>query len=494
MKTLKRIFLASGVFLATGCANFFDINTDPNNPASSSEAITFPAAVSSAAYVFGGVNYQVLGCFWSQYWTQATDATQYVNIDRYNMQSDAMDGRAYQELYSGALNDFDYVSKVAASKGNWIYYLMAETMKAYTFQMLADLYDKIPYREALQGAAGNTAPKFDDGELVYDSLISKLDQALAKDFSLSSVIVPGKDDLVYGGSLDNWIRFANTLKLKIFIRQSLKRPQVAAAGIKKLYDAGAKFLEADATMSQFTAEVNRRNPFYESQIASGSPRRGYVDVVASNTMIKFLTRDNADPADDDPRLPGLYNRSQTGNLFRGLDQGDFNSSTALKGYRNFAQPNIQATTPVYFMTVSESYLLQAEAILRFPTETGKSDADAQTLYNQAVSSHCSSLGVSSAGLLGPGQVYEFKGTTAEKLEAVAIQKWVALCNREGLESFFETNRTRIPETKLPFSPSKENVTNNIFPRRLLFPLSEIQRNPNTPTQVPLTTKVWWDIN
>jgi hypothetical protein len=476
------------VYFTAGCGTFYDINTDPNNPSTSSESVTFPAGVSSAAYVFGGVNYQVLGCFWSQYWTQATDASQYGQIDRYNMQSDAMDGRAYQELYNGALNDLEYVSRLSASKRNWQYYLMAEVMKAYIYQMLADLYDKVPYREALRGAEGILTPKFDDGQVIYDSLISKIDQALAKDFTLSTVIKPKTDDLLYNGDLNSWIRFANTLKLKIYIRQSLKRPEVARAGIQKMYTAGAQFLVSNAAMTQFNTEQNRRNPFYETQIAAGTGRRGYVDVVASNTMLNLLTNNN------DPRRNALYNPSQIGALYRGLDQGDYTSNTAPKGYRNFAQPNIQATTPVYFMTNSESYLLQAEAIKRFPAETGKSDADAKALYEQAINAHCSMLGVSSAGLYGSGNPYEYKGTDADKLDAIAIQKWIALCNIEGLESFFETNRTRAAERLVPLTASKENNTNNVFPRRLLFPLSERQRNPNTPAEVPITTKVWWDVN
>ena len=67
---------------------------------------------------------------------------------------------------------------------------------------------------------------------------------LCQDRALS--VVPGTDDLVFQGDMTKWVKFANTLKLKLLIRQSESRPNVTTAGVQALYAAGAEFLDADA--------------------------------------------------------------------------------------------------------------------------------------------------------------------------------------------------------------------------------------------------------
>ena len=64
--------------------------------------------------------------------------------------------------------------------------------------------------------------------------------------------------------MDKWVAFANTLKLKIFLRQQNARPQVAESGINDLLNSGADFLDVDAAMTQFEDAPNKSNPLYES--------------------------------------------------------------------------------------------------------------------------------------------------------------------------------------------------------------------------------------
>ena len=85
-----------------------------------------------------------------------------------------------------------------------------------------------------------------------------------------------------------------------------------------------------------------------------------------------------------------------------------------------------------------------------------------------------------------------------------------MAGSQGIESFFETNRTHCPQTtdvryviggnnhgyskwhggELMYSVG--GVTGGQFPKRLLFPNIERQVNSNTPPEVPIITKVWWD--
>jgi hypothetical protein len=149
---------------------------------------------------------------------------------------------------------------------------------------------------------------------------------------------------------------------------------------------------------------------------------------------------------------------------------------------------LKALDPVYFISASESYFLQAEAVVRFGVS-----GDAAQLYKAGIAASFQKLGVTvdPATVFGAGMVYEFPsgGTAEEQIELIITQKWVALANSQGLEAFFEQNRTGYPDF---FTPAVNNVTSGAFPRRLFYPQSERSRNPsNLPAIEPLTKPVWW---
>ncbi|UII20183.1 SusD/RagB family nutrient-binding outer membrane lipoprotein [Fulvivirga ligni] len=482
MKIFKKVslLLLSLLIVSTACEdNYLDVNDDPNNPATATVELVLPAGMSSVAFTLGG-QWQVLGSIWAQQWTQSTGANQYANVDNYNIDESSYN-RQYVEMYAGALNDFEFVSKQAAANEDWNYFLIAEVMKAYTYQVLADFYDKIPYSEALLGTE-NTTPKFDNGQDIYDNLIVKLDAALAKDRSLSNVRTVGNEDVVFQGDMDNWVRFANTLKLKIYMRQSEARANVAQAGIQALFASGAQFLEADAEMAEFIDVQNYRNPFFATQISTDGNGRGYVDIAASNTLLQYL-QDNADP-----RLDAIYDSPAAGGPQVGLDQGDY-TNPGFATAKNLSQPAVTATTPVVFMSAAESKFLQAEAVVRYGVS-----GDAQELYEEGVEASFAKLGVSNASdYYGAGDVYEFPATQGDQIKFIITQKWVAFANFQGVEAYFEHLRTGYPDF---FVATPNNVTGDIFPKRLPYPSTEQDNNGDNLTaaggQRQVIERVWWD--
>lgn len=476
------LFIALTTFFVGCKKSFFDINTDPNNPLTSSPKLTLPAATASSAYVTGGW-YQLLGGFWAQHWTQSTGASQWTSLDDYNVQNDDFD-RQYNELYAGALNDFEYIRRETSKTGDWTYYLIATCLQSYTYQILADLYDKIPFTQALKGD-GNLTPSFDDGSLVYDSLISRINYALSKDFTVKSASNPlatsstiGNEDLVFQGDIAKWIQFANTLKLKIYLHQVYARPAIASAGIQALLKDSA-FLTKDAKMTAFGNETNKRNPIYETGVD-----RLPGNIVASATLLDTLRKAK------DPRLNYIFippSGKISGKAQLGLPQGHYKIDAAkYPTISSLSTPNLGGQDPVYFISAAESFFLQAEAQLRYGT-----DAAAKTLYITGIKASNNQFGSpDSSSLYSTGGVYEYPATDFEtKLKAIITQKWIAVANSESLEAFFDQNRTGYPNF---YKVSPTNVTGGLFPKRLLFPDAELKTNPNTPTQVPLTTKVWWD--
>ncbi|MFA6335876.1 MAG: SusD/RagB family nutrient-binding outer membrane lipoprotein [Bacteroidales bacterium] len=462
MKRIKYslVALVASALLLSSCSNsFFDINNDPNNPAESTPALVLPSAVAGSAYVMGGY-YHALGSFWSQQYAQAPAASQWAEWESYNLTEDDFD-RQFRILYTGALYDYEYVRKSAAASENWSYYAISTLMQAYTYQVLADLYDQIPFTEALKGDQ-NFQPHYDDGDVVYDSLLVRIDDAISKDFSAKTSEDPGSYDLIFGGDMEYWKKFANTLKLKIYLRYVNVDVNKYKSQITALL-AENNFLDEDAAFSAFTdASQNNYNPFFNTFID-----RLTGNVVANKTLVNYLTDNN------DPRLELFFDPSATGSLYTGVAAGE---SADLSGTsKNYATPAITEDYPVYFFTVEETYFLIAEAQARYGTEVAAKNA-----YETGLKLSFTGLGLSATN----SSIYPYNG-----IQSIIEQKWVAAINKRAIEAFFDFNRTGYPDF---FTKSLTSVwAGDDSPQRLFFPDSERQSNSNTPDKVALNVKVWW---
>src|SRR5688500_18754266 len=413
---IKEYIAAAFIVLlaATSCKKQLDINIDPNNASveNGTPSLIFPTAVMSTAGRIGG-DMAILGGIWGENWTQAALSNQYKNIEDYNLQKTEFNG-AYTELFSGALNDYEFVIKKAAETEVWKFYLMGTVMKAYTYQVLVDLYDKVPYTEAFQGV-DNLQPKFDDGDFIYQSLLNEIDTALAKDYSSEIFTDEEKGaDIIFRGDMDKWVRFANTLKLKMYLRMVNAKPAEAKAGIEMLYSDNASFLNTDdAGIKSFVDEPDQSNPMYEYNIRRLNTT---TNLRASNTLLSFLDDNN------DERIPLFYTSAV------GMNQGDYNNSAA-----GTAAVVVQTPTdPVYFISLAESYFLQAEARERYFGGAGAED-----LYDAGVIAAFNQLALDGSGYVGAGAYGYPSGTVEQKIEAIITQKWISFFGSHTLEGFFE---------------------------------------------------------
>lgn len=495
LSILPTALLTAVILFNSGCSkDWLDVNTDPNNASSASVELVFPAGVVSIASQTGDY-YNLVGGFWSQYWSQSNAANQYKHIDQYQIQSGDFNSM-WREMYAGAMSDLNYVIQTAEAEENWSFYMMATVSQAYAFSFMVDFFDEIPYSEAFQGNSDNPnfSPKFEAGHDIYVDLIARMDDAMSKTFNDLSAAEQASDFL-FGGDMDQWVRFANTLKLKMYLRMAYSHPAEAEAGVKALYTAGAEFLSSDAGLDIFIDAENKDNPLYASNVRKLNVG---TNLRMSATIFRYFE------ANADPRLQYHISGGTVP-----MPQGGFNiPSTELDPptVAVFAQ---RATDPVYFISEVESYLLQAEAI-----ERGWGSGDAKALYDAAISAEFARKGLAGqeATLIGAGGVYEYPsgGTFDEKLEAIIMAKWAAFAGSQCAEAFFETNRTGYP--KVSPVPSWENggynsayvggmltyslegTTSGVFPARLIYPQDEVNLNVNFPGQTKITDKVWWDKN
>ena len=490
-RILKHSLLVLIVLLLGSCEEWLDVNDSPNNPTNVAPEYVLPAAQISVAATVSG-NFAIVGGLWSQHWTQSHVASQYKTIDSYDLQSNAYN-IAWTEMYAGGLNDFEDIKNKAIESGNNNMLLQAIALQSYGFLTLADWFDKIPLMEALK-VGEIQSPKFDDGNVVYAELLKRLDVALALDFSTITT-TKVNSDLVFGNrpssdeQIDAWKRFVNTLKLKMYLRQSASANSAQAiSAITAMLAANTPFLITDAAITQFVDEANRSNPLYENNIRQLN--------VSSNLRLSKTLQSYLEANGDQLRLDTYFTPGSTGQY--GLAQGDFNaSSTVILG----AVPSVAkmtATDPAYFFSRDEVYFLLAEAYLITGDITS-----AKTNYDLGVPAAYAKFGLTMpASRIAPGGVYEFppSGTTAERLEAIMMQKWVAMF-RQGAESFWDQARTgypgisSVPASSGSYVPGQwtlaVNAVTTSFPKRLLYPDASRDVNPNTPSRPNITDKIWW---
>lgn len=490
MKNINKflIIFLTGMFVVS-CDENLDINTDPNFPEEINAGLALTSAEGALASVVGG-ELMNLGGFYAQYHTQSPSASQYENIDSYNLNT-TYANTPWTILYAGVLNDLKYVTEESTADGDTATLLIAEVLRGYTFHYLVDLFGDVPYTEALQ--EGNITPVATPGEEIYADIIAKIDAAVSAYEANPTEAQVGNQDVIFDSDMDKWIQFANTLKLRMYLRMAYT-PQANPTAVTALIAEG-NFITEDVRFDLFTTSANKRNPFYEVFISQTG--LGDINHVASNSITGFYNQNG------DPRLEAAF-RPGTGGIFASIEQGtgnDFNNTAVA-----YARPNIGPITPVFLMTVSESNFLQAEALIRYSGGAGaKAKYDAGVTASFATYSQYFGLtGESADDYIGAGDVYEYQpgGTVEETLRQVIIQKWAALAYVNNIEAYIEATRTKFPEVVATGTedyaegnriPSAISILpDTTIPSILFYPDDEVTRNPNITQHSTLTENVWWD--
>ncbi|MDD4405950.1 MAG: SusD/RagB family nutrient-binding outer membrane lipoprotein [Parabacteroides sp.] len=484
---MKKIFLILLSFTLFSCDNYLDVNTDPNYPSEVPTSLVIPSAQNFIATRLGGNIFNYTG-FYAQYWDQAVEANQYNEIAENRIKADFFNND-YRYLYAGALADLDVAIKQSEAAESWGDYFVSTVLRAYTFQILVDLMDKAPYTEALQGSA-NSMPVWDEGSAIYAGVIAEIDNAMSKLTSTSTISA----DLMLNRNVDQWIGFANALKLKLYMRSSYAQDNKAQ--IMALINEN-NFFKGNVLFASYSNESGKRNPWYETN----SIGLGTVNNIASLPIITYLKRTS------DPRMSSMFDQSINKSDFIGLVPGGKTEMASGIKTKDFSYPVIGATQPVYFFTQSELYFFISEAQLRF----GNNDEAAKAAYEAAIEANFSLRGLSGgSAVYGEGKRAAWtSATTAEgKLELIGLQKWVALCMVNHFEAWSELRRLGYPQvstlTASAVYADETSYTEGQLIRpwvnqlgtemiqRLLFPERAVNLNDNTPDQAGLAATIWWD--
>jgi hypothetical protein len=350
-------------------------------------------------------------------------------------------------------------------------------MKAFHFQNLVDAYGDVPYFEALQGAA-NTKPAYTPAKEIYDDLLIQLTAAQALiSGATTTTLTPGAlVDVMNGGDMNKWSRFANTLKLRILLRQSNNNVTDFSS-----VNNGIGFITATENVTSnvgYINDVNKQNPYFAAfgLTVAGDPAANRNACRVTPFALSLV------PAADGRRAR-LFAPAASNGAFTGILQNSNGLATAAT--RAGVGPGIlnSSSQDAILMSGSESAFLQAEAVLR-----GRIAGNAQALTAAAIQASFTQLGaIGAATIIG-----NYDGS----IQFVITQKFIANMHLNGFENYTEFRRTGFPN--VPVAGKVGDLTTPIAPNtpvRLLYPQSEVNTNPNVPIQSvqdAFTNKIFWD--
>ena len=541
MKNSFKILVACSLLAsATGCDSFLDINENTNSPLTAT-----PDAILAQALKVTADNYSIGFNYYSSFANgqlgKSGTVNGYPEERTYNYTSAFSSGlfnATYDNLY-----DYDIIEKQGKATGLLYHSAIAKIMKVYNYQLLVDQYGDIPYSQALQGGA-NITPKYDKAEDIYKDFIVKLNEAIAEIKAADAggnVRAVRTEDIVFAGDMARWTRFANSLKLRVLMRQS------SAPALDTYVRTEMAKLETDAAASggYITSDVEvqpgyvqsegQQNPFFNrfrATAAGGSSQERLYTIGTRYIMAQYY--DN-----HDPRGYRIYNT--IGGKFVGVTLGETLPplGNAASRFRDFGGVFKGLDAPVPLMLSADNLFPRSEAKLRGFFTGG--DAGAKTDYVNGITASFayfyrpapSRRGSSTdSSAFVPAKVAKYTDanltnglvnweatTTTERegpdlgdtpalvgvplatprvvttQEKIIYQKYLAVNAVASTEAWDAYRRTGFPR----FKPSVQSISTRAdkLPVRLLYPLSEVTTNagnvPALGAGAQFTAKIFWDV-
>ncbi len=532
-KTLSLALSLCFLIILSSCIDKFeDYNTHPTDPGT--EDLTIAEKV---GILFPGMLYlmhnsqendnqmieQMIGNQYGGYMS-TTNNWQGMNYGTFNPNSNWVQ-IPFNKLFTGFYANYLKVKELTESKG--YIYAWSNIVRVAVMLKVTDTYGPMPYSKM---GGGQLAVEYDDVQSIYHSMIDDLNNSIT---TLTTFVTESKGaanpmaefDIIYSGDFSKWIKFANSLKLRMAVRIALVDTDYA---VEAMSDAIAGGLIQSNQDNAFLPTVD--NPYRKSAF-------DWQDLAVNATLTAYMN------GWSDPRR-AVYMTTTTDNTYRGVRMGINNISKGTYGGSLYSKPNFQADSPLLVYCAAETYFLKAEAALRGWISGGVTAAEA--FYEQGIQAsmdqHAVSIGdylsvtenpsaytdptsstsfnVSSTTNGGNVTVAWSNATTdARKLEAIITQKWLANYPL-GFEAWCDFRRTGYPRimpavNNLSSASTGGTVSNptRINPRttagsvrlarRLPYPVSEYNGNPTNVQDAvnnllggvdEFSTNLWWAKN
>ena len=548
---MKAMVLALIVGLLSGCDDFLDINEDPNNPTELPLSQILP--FTQVAMVNGlGMSTSGLGEPTSLY---VHHLSEFSTLDNYGISGGEFAiTSSWRQLYTLALTDLNVIIGQATEiegEESYHYSGIAKIMTAYAYSLMVDVWGDIPYFDAL-GGADNPFPRFDDGEDIYADLFRLLDDGIS-DLDNPSILSPAADDLIYGGDLDKWRRFANTVKLRNYntIRFTDLYDADAQAEVDRLINnADAELMQPEGDFElRYGTSLNpdNRHPGFIGEWQRGQRTMNispyFYLILNGRSILNAAGNDNIFDGYIDPRIPYYwFNQLGTNNPepqnppdFRdgffvstwfgsigpnfGNDVGDTQAvlglypvggryDDGLGGFASFTsnvgEVNGTGDIPQQLLPYHISLYIRAELALATPAP-----GNARALFVSAMQASMEKVN-EIADLVGAPniseeninnhidvktQLFDSPPNARPQLEVLLTEKWIANFGM-GVEAFNDHRRTGYPEIYDPNTDGNpQTLRTASFTVSFPYKTDDLEINPNAPNQRNIfQDRVFWDQN
>ncbi|MBC9794937.1 SusD/RagB family nutrient-binding outer membrane lipoprotein [Sinomicrobium sp. FJxs] len=386
---------------------------------------------------------------------------------------------------------------------------IAKVWEVFQFHRLTDYYGPVPYSEF---GNGETSVAYDSQESIYKSFFPILDEAIAE-LQNGGTSIFGAEDLIYGGDISKWYKFANSLRLRLAMRIRFVEPALARAEAEKAITAGV--IEDVADNAFVTTNPSTPNAYnvitawgeFRMSASMESVLKGYDD---PRTPKMYSPATNGDSPGDDDDFP--YEGMLNGQSIAALEDGDldFNNNTSDMAPEFMNDPS----TPIAVLRAAEVYFLRAEGALIGWNMGG---GTAKDYYEAGINASLEEWGTSNSDYATstavPAAVATnipamtdipilFDETDPEKaLEQIITQKWISLYP-ESREAWAELRRTGYPKLYSRLNSENTEVGVDDIMRRLTYPPIEFTTNgeaveaaissPELGGEKNGSTRLWWD--
>lgn len=463
----------------TSCdKDFGDLNVDKKKPAQVAPSALFATAQKELVDLMtnSNVNRNIFRLL-AQYWTETT----YFDEAQYDLATRNIPQNFWNAMYVNVLKNLDEAQKLVPDQDPAFYppavqqnqNAVIEVLTVYAYSTLVNTYGDIPYSEALD--PNNSAPAYDDAATIYNDLLSRLDNAITSMDENSGGF--GSSDLIYGGDMAGWKKFAKSLQARLALIIA-DVDAAKAGGIISKVASDVITENEDNVYFRYLSSPPNTNKIWEDLVQSGRK-----DFIAANTIVDIMNNLM------DPRVPYYFTEDADGNYTGGI-YGISNN------YASFSKPSERITAPDFeaiLFDAAEGNFLLAEAV-----ERGFISGDAAAYYEAGIRASMEYWNVPSdeidAYLAKPEVAY----ATAEGdwKQKIGTQKWIALYNR-GFEAWTEWRRLDYPILNIIPDPE---FTYESIPLRFTYPAQEQTLNKANYTAAAaaiggdnVRTRLFWDI-
>lgn len=402
-------------------------------------------------------------------------------------------------LYS----NLNIVELVSQNTDNPLPFAIAQVIKVAATHRIADAYGPIPYSKI--GADGSIKTPYDSEQQVYTKFFEELNAAIEVMKAHENDRLTASADYIYGGDVKKWIRFANSLKLRLAMRIVNADPNTARKMVEEAVDqANGGVIEQNAdnaAWSYFSSSVN--NPIYVakeynhvlSHESDGQACLTGGDTHVAADIICYMN------GYEDPRREKYFVKSEwAGYDYVGLRRGIIIPELATVAHK-YSGINLKPTDPLYWMNAAEVAFLRAEAKAIYGFNVG---GEAKDFYEEGIRLSFEQWGADGADAYMKSDVkksisyvdpnndrYSYSeeltnlavkwnesATPEEKQERIIIQKWIAnwMLGNEAWADYRRTGYPHLIPASADGNKSGGIVDSKRGARRIPYPAAEYSDN------------------